>query len=139
MNFNTVKSALMGARDPSDIQGFPPEPIPHLGLVRAVADGKTVQWKNYDKDDWEDFTGPRQALNFLVTKANQFEYRLKPDTRVQWLCMLTGGELFGPRDTKDETLKALANVGRMGSFVALLRIEINSLNFFEVEATTVMP
>lgn len=64
---------------------------PHADILRAIADGKTIQWK-YDKSEdkdsyvWEDLQ-PTHALACLSQYGgrNNYHFRVKPETITGWI------------------------------------------------------
>lgn len=48
---------------------------PHAELIRAWADGAQIQYKKYNRDEWEDTSNP--------AFVEDYEYRIKPEAPVR--------------------------------------------------------
>jgi hypothetical protein len=66
---------------------------PHADIFRAIADGKTIQWKaakslDIDKDTWEDIpeTHVLQCLAQYLGRNNH-HFRIKPETKTGWIIL----------------------------------------------------
>jgi hypothetical protein len=66
-----------------------PEPIPHADLIRAVLDGKTVQWE--EDGQWLSYKSGDDAICDLVRNPSRFGYRLKPEPVVSWHAVFSNG------------------------------------------------
>ncbi len=61
-------------------------------LIRAVLDGKVVQWRGVDPCDpkvWTDM-GAEAAIVGLVRRLAGHEFRLKPEVKKTWLTLYDG-------------------------------------------------
>jgi hypothetical protein len=87
-----------------------PEPIPHADLIRAVLDGKTVQWRSPEtfQDQWEDMPSPKGCIVALLTAHNR-SFRIKPEPVVRWIPIfnniITGVSVYIGSATKRENLQ----------------------------------
>lgn len=67
--------------------------IPHADLIRAVLDGKTVQWaySHRDRDLWQDLNAV-SAIIELTKDTDAYIFRLKPEPRCVWSCHDKNGD-----------------------------------------------
>lgn len=98
-----------------------PEAIPHADLIRAVLDGKTVQWRNVVAQKWLNLLTARDAIHSLAAFPDR-EYRLKPENIVRHMGISEDGS-FGP--SYASRMAALKPID-WGPFVAVLRIELDA-------------
>jgi hypothetical protein len=91
-----------------------PEPIPHADLIRAVLDGKTVQWE--EDGQWLSYKSGDDAICDLVRNPSRFGYRLKPEPIVRWLCAFPDGIVCGDDDEAFHTKEALLSRASKGKW-----------------------
>lgn len=58
--------------------------VPHADLIRAVLDGKVVQYRALENEPPRVWTNPLWTpgamISMLVNQAHRYEFRLKPET-----------------------------------------------------------
>lgn len=81
--------------------------IPNADLIRAVLDGKTVQWRTSKDSEWRDLSSFRGAL-ICLAQAKYDEVRLKPEPVVRWVPVF-----FNIRDTQAPDFSRLS----VGNFI----------------------
>ena len=62
----------------------------YLPLVQALADGKTIQCKQYSSGEWVDLRG---GVNFDSTPFKS--YRIKPEPIEMWMTITPTGKVRG--------------------------------------------
>lgn len=72
-------------------------PHPQADILRAIADGKTIQWKaarseDIDEDKWEDLD-PKYTLNCIAQYlgGKHHHFRIKPETKTGWIAIYPPG------------------------------------------------
>lgn len=77
--------------------------IPHEDLIRAVLDGKTVQWaySHRDRDLWQDLNAV-SAIIELTKDTGTYIFRLKPEPRCVWSCVSNACGVVGADWRKPE-------------------------------------
>jgi hypothetical protein len=108
------------------------EPIPHADLIRAVLDGKVVQFKN--TADWNDVPQGLPGVVFIahhVQATPNFEWRLKPEPVVRWTTVHRNGEgdvvyaCWGHWSDRTAAVKHIQRSTAEGMACKLVRIELD--------------
>ncbi len=95
--------------------------IPNAELIRAVLDGKQVEFRCAGDAEWRTFANPESAISHLATfSAKSFEFRIKPEVKKTWL-MLYDGRFINLRDYADAI-----DTARHYGIKKLYRIEIDA-------------
>jgi hypothetical protein len=58
--------------------------IPHADLIRAVLDGKTVQYRPGSSDEWVDLE-PLGFFDHVANHRHEYMYRIKPGLLELWI------------------------------------------------------
>jgi hypothetical protein len=69
--------------------------IPHADLIRAVLDGKTVQWRQANGKTWTDYNSdPMDTISNLARDLHNYlagyDYRIKPEPIVRMFSCCVG-------------------------------------------------
>lgn len=77
--------------------------IPHADLIRAVLDGKTVQWRNNKQWGaiWLDYQSPSVAIQDMAADVDpDCAFRLKPEPRCVWALFYADGMPSGTYESQ---------------------------------------
>ena len=66
--------------------------IPHADIIRAVLDGKTVQWESHD--GWHDIPNTLGGVA-EIAEAPDVKHRIKPEPAVRWGPVIGSTRVFG--------------------------------------------
>lgn len=119
----------------------PIDEIPNRELIRAVLDGKTVQWRSKVLrvgGKWDDVSA-RDAIVYLAEASPSLEFRLKPEPVVFWGYVEMDKQ--GRRDAKicRDELAARAEYRSYPGIRSVLRIEVDPENFSVINARMEAP
>lgn len=92
-------------------------------ILRAIADGKKVQWSNLSlsKIEWYDYSVTDESATFyLMTAASHLKWRIKPEKIVQWFNIYSVNDSF---DAYGYSTKELADKNANGYRIACIRVE----------------
>ena len=98
---------------------------PQAEILRAIADGKTIQWK-IDKDQCDEWCDVPDAeiINCLSMYGGgrDHHFRVKPETITGWIGIAKGGGTFGPYVSKEVLINYLKAENWFGACVAIIQI-----------------
>jgi hypothetical protein len=70
------------------------KPHPNAEILRAIADGKTVEWKDRGFVNWSEFNPYSPSrLNWLITPngSTDIQWRIKPEPITAWINLYQNG------------------------------------------------
>lgn len=118
-----------------------PDTVPQADLIRAVLDGKPVQWQRVDhpEDAWADMPSPAGTLVALVMSRDR-RFRLKPESVVRWGVVYRAEDFPGTICIVHVYFEADAREDAKGKQSAkVLRIELDPDTLDVISATTEAP
>lgn len=105
-----------------------PTPHPYAEILRAIADGKQIQWAIGKTNEeiarsWED-VDPTSAIQCLAQYMGRKEhhFRIKPETKTGWIGIAKGGGTWGVCKTKEELIKFLQDHNWLEACAAIIEI-----------------
>jgi hypothetical protein len=114
--------------------------VKHADLIRAVLDGKTVQFREGPRDDWDEYGHPWAIPQMILHP--EWEWRLKPETVVQFCPVYRptedNGYYVGGAYNKHEWA-ARAPLHDEMLPAAVLRLELDPDNLSVISARTEAP
>jgi hypothetical protein len=109
--------------------------VKHADLIRAVLDGKTVQFREGPRDDWYEYGHP-WAIPQMIQHP-EWEWRLKPEPLV-WFMGITMPHMTVTPYTTNRDDAVHWGSGAM-KIAKILRIELDPDNLSVISARTEAP
>jgi hypothetical protein len=109
--------------------------VKHADLIRAVLDGKTVQFREGPRDDWDEYGHPWAIPQMILHP--EWEWRLRPETLVWFMGITLPHKTVTPYATNRDDVLNFGN-GAM-ELAKILRLELDPDNLSVISARTEAP
>lgn len=120
-------------------------PVPHADLIRAVLDGKVLEARAVGKNlgQWWAYGYDYDLLDVIAALAKDlkkpdYEFRIKPEPKVQWCAVHPNGCVEQSYDTKDLAVGDFKG-NFDGPLAGVLRLELDPDTLDVISAKTEQP
>lgn len=112
-----------------------PIPIPHADLIRAVLDGKVVQFREQDGDEWDRYLTEGTIRNII--DHPEWQWRVKPESVVWFMGITLPHKTVTPYAADRQDILRFSN-GAM-KIAKVLRLELDPDTLDVINARTEAP